>query len=264
VSNHLNDRIAPGAMLRVRGPSGSFAAPTTDALVMIAGGSGITPLFAIAREVSKRAPDTRLTLIYGNRSPRDAIFAKALAEMADAGRLVFDPVFESAPPEHPGPHGVLDRAMIEARLDALRIDTASATFLICGPTPMRAACRAALEARDVAPEAIREEIFVRPERVDDGKPLPKDKVTVSIRVGADVRDVVVAPGRTLLEAGLSAGAALPYSCTMGGCAACRVRLVKGEVRMEEPNCLTDDERARGYVLACVSRPLGACEVEVEP
>jgi ferredoxin len=51
---------------------------------------------------------------------------------------------------------------------------------------------------------------------------------------------------------------------MGGCAACRVRLVKGELRMEEPNCLTDDERARGYVLACVSRPLGGCEVEVEP
>jgi ferredoxin len=128
---------------------------------------------------------------------------------------------------------------------------------------MRAACRESLRARGAQDSAIREEVFVRPELTDDGAPLPTDDVTVSVRVGGEVREVIVAPGRTLLEAGLSAGAALPYSCTMGGCAACRVRLDKGEVRMEEPNCLTDEERGRGYILTCVSRPLSACEVEVD-
>ena len=63
----------------------------------------------------------------------------------------------------------------------------------------------------------------------------------------------VASQQTILEAGLSAGIAMDYSCAMGGCGACTVRLCDGEVEMEEPNCLTTAERAGGYVLACVSR-----------
>ena len=42
-----------------------------------------------------------------------------------------------------------------------------------------------------------------------------------------------------------------------------VRMFDGEVELETPNCLSDDERADGYVLACVSRPRTACRFEVE-
>jgi ring-1,2-phenylacetyl-CoA epoxidase subunit PaaE len=48
---------------------------------------------------------------------------------------------------------------------------------------------------------------------------------------------------------------------MGGCAACKVKLVSGEVEMEEPNCLTPEERAQGFVLACVGRQRGPVTVE---
>ena len=79
----------------------------------------------------------------------------------------------------------------------------------------------------------------------------------------DVRHTaLVAPGDTLLEAGRKAGLALPFSCAMGGCGACRVRLRKGAGAMEEPNCLSADERSAGDVLACVARPTEACEVEL--
>lgn len=74
--------------------------------------------------------------------------------------------------------------------------------------------------------------------------------------------VEVPPGATLLEAGLAAGLPMPCSCTIGGCGACRVVLRMGEVHMEEPHCLTPQERAQGYVLACVSRPLSPVEVLV--
>ncbi len=265
VSNHLNDHAVVGSRLKVRGPSGSFGAPR-DAreLVMIAGGSGITPLFAIAREVLAGEPEARVTLIYGNRAPEDVIFDAALAAMAESHRrFVLDRVYSDPPAGHEGPRGLLDRAMVEARLDGLGVDPARAVFLVCGPEPMRHATRAALEARGVSAARIREEVFVRPELRDDGAPLPKEKVSVKILGQGDAREVVVAPGRTLLEAGLSAGAALPFSCTMGGCAACRVRLTSGEVRMEEPNCLTASEREAGYILTCVSRPLGPCTVKVE-
>jgi ferredoxin len=71
--------------------------------------------------------------------------------------------------------------------------------------------------------------------------------------GAGVREVYVAPDQTMLEAGLSSGVKMDYSCAMGGCAACKVKLCDGDVEMEEPNCLTAKEREQGYVLACVSR-----------
>ena len=55
---------------------------------------------------------------------------------------------------------------------------------------------------------------------------------------------------------------MPFSCAMGGCAACKVKLVEGEVDMEEPNCLTPKERAEGWVLACCSRAKKPVTVEV--
>jgi len=265
VSNHLNDHVRPGAMLEVRGPSGDFGAPeasTPRHLVMLAGGSGITPLFSIAREVLAAEPETRVTLIYGNRSLADVIFADALEQMAaDVPRFTLDRVLAEADEGFGGTVGILDRATVEVRLDALSSD--GATYLVCGPEPMRAACREALAARGVDPSMFHEEVFVRPELSAAGAPLPTEKVVVQMRVGDDLRDVIVAPGRTLLEAGLSSGASLPFSCTMGGCAACKVRLGAGDVRMEEPNCLTAEERAGGYVLTCVGRPLGPCLIEVD-
>jgi ferredoxin len=85
-------------------------------------------------------------------------------------------------------------------------------------------------------------------------------VTVRSRGGA--QRLVVEPGRTVLEAALGARVDMPFSCTVGGCGACRVKLVEGDVVMDEPNCLTPEERADGYVLACMSRPGGPCTLEV--
>jgi ferredoxin len=71
------------------------------------------------------------------------------------------------------------------------------------------------------------------------------------------------PGATLLEAGLAAGAPMPFSCGVGGCGSCRVKLTSGDVELEEPNCLSEAERAAGYVLACVGRPCGPCTIGIE-
>ena len=59
----------------------------------------------------------------------------------------------------------------------------------------------------------------------------------------------------MLEAGLDADVDMDFSCQMGGCGACMVRVLEGHVVMEEPNCMTDDELEEGYCLACVARPV---------
>jgi ring-1,2-phenylacetyl-CoA epoxidase subunit PaaE len=84
---------------------------------------------------------------------------------------------------------------------------------------------------------------------------------MEVRLGGVSHRVSVAPGATLLEAGLAEGLPMPYSCTVGGCGSCQVMLLSGDVRMDEPHCLTGEERAKGWVLACVARPV--CPVTVE-
>ncbi len=74
--------------------------------------------------------------------------------------------------------------------------------------------------------------------------------------------VTVQPGQTLLEAGLAAEVPMAFSCTMGGCGTCRSKLLDGRVKHKQPNCLTDEEAAEGYVLPCVSRPLEAVVLAV--
>lgn len=87
------------------------------------------------------------------------------------------------------------------------------------------------------------------------------KATVHYRVGSRVFVATTGAEQTLLEAGLAAGADLDFSCTVGGCGTCKLRLVEGHVELEEPNCLSQRELDEGYVLACVGRARGAVTVE---
>jgi ferredoxin len=73
----------------------------------------------------------------------------------------------------------------------------------------------------------------------------------------------VAVGMTRLEAGLAASLPLPFSCAMGNCGECPVRLTSGEVELDEPNSLTPEERAQGYVLAWVARHLSPTLIKIE-
>ena len=73
----------------------------------------------------------------------------------------------------------------------------------------------------------------------------------------DENDVL---GRAALRAGID----FPYECNMGGCGACKVQLVSGEVETVWPDAvgLTERDRRRGYRLACQSRPLSDCSITV--
>jgi ferredoxin len=122
------------------------------------------------------------------------------------------------------------------------------------------AARAFLTGRGVAHASIHEERFVSAHASRTTSPSAAHTVVVRSRAGS--RRLVVEPGHTVLEAAFAARVDMPFSCTVGGCGACRVKLVDGDVAMDEPNCLTPEERAGGYVLACMSRPGGPCTLEI--
>lgn len=258
VSNHLNDHVREGMTLNLLGPSGTFGAAAVRAreLVFFAGGSGITPILSIVRAVLAEEPEARLAIVYGNRSEEDIIFrAELLALSATHGaRFVVRHVLGEK----------LDRDRAAAELAALS-PSAAAEYFVCGPEPMMNELREALAAGGVAPARLHEERFTAPHlRTRPRSPAGEVGRTMLLRGSAPVRErrVLVAAGQTVLEAGLGAGEAMPFSCAMGGCGACKVKLEEGEVDMEEPSCLSREERAAGYVLACVARPRGPIVVQV--
>lgn len=264
VSPRLVKELSAGETLEVAGPSGQFTLPKgRKHAVLLGGGSGITPLMSIARTHLALDPELKLDLVFGNRGKEDIIFREELSALVEehAGRFRVRHVLENADPiaSHVGR---LDRATVLAELDALESFTsATSMFFLCGPVGMMDEAKAALESRGVSASRIKEERFVSPSDSSQGGSEGPEDVEVSVQ--GDLFTVTVQPGMTILEAAQDAGVEIPFSCTVGGCASCRVKLVAGKVALGEPNCLDPDERKEGYILACVSRPLGPCKVEVE-
>lgn len=269
VSNYLNDRVREGDELEVLGPSGVFTLRPDPAarrhLVLVGGGSGITPLMSIARTALAVEPDTRVALVYGNRSLADVIFREAIDALVIAHPQRFEVrhVLSSPPEGWKGGMGVLDGPMLLAQLASLATPPGpEADYYVCGPEPMMAAVRSALrESLGVAAAHIHEERFSNPAGRKRPATAEGSVHVVSVYARGAAREVSVGPGRTILEACVAAGIELPYSCAMGGCGACKVRLISGEVTMEEPNCLSPDERAQGLVLACIAHPRSPASVE---
>lgn len=269
VSSRLCESARPGDVFDVLGPSGSFTpAPDAEEALLVAGGSGITPLRRIAEAMLARSPSSRVALVFANRGAADVMFASSLADLADRypSRFAVVHVHDVLAPESSALLGPLDGDVLPLALAGLPFQLApDAPVFVCGPEGMMRAARACLEARGVPAARIREERFASPEspRGDapaseaDGRAQP---VTFRRKDGS----VVVLsprPGATVLEAGLEASVPLGYSCGMGGCGACRVKLLAGEVSMLAPNCLDEEERAAGYILACVATAVTPITVE---
>ena len=84
---------------------------------------------------------------------------------------------------------------------------------------------------------------------------------VTVQPSGNVFDVP--EGDTILAAGLAAGFHLPYGCRNGACGSCKGKLVAGEIDYGkyQHTALSEDERAAGYALFCVAKPLTDVTIE---
>lgn len=265
MSNWIHDQLSVGDFVRCFGPSGDFTAGPPPAhglrkLLLVAGGSGIVPLQAVARQVLHDEPNAEVTLVYGSSALERAIFAAPLRQQVldSAPRLRLHWVFETAPADGDG------AAFTIGRLDAPTLaDVLSDTdlhnmhrALVCGPDAMRAAVRQALLAGGLPADRLFEESFVSPRR---GAVSDQAQPAVFESAGGE-QTITLRPGDTLLDAALNAGIALPFSCCSGGCGACRVHITGqlDHVVLDEPNTVAPKARSRGEVPACLVRLTGPC------
>ncbi len=250
VSRHLHDHVRAGDTLVATEPTGHFTIEVDPAayrrVVMVAGGVGITPLVSLAETLLRQEPQSQVVLLCGNRSEAEIIFRERLdaLEAAFAPRLVVLHAIDAPSPTWSGLAGALDGKRVLEALGETRADA----YFICGPEPMMESVCAALAGAGVAREHVHTERFAY--ATANAATIPDHSAEITL--SASGKRITARAGQTILQAGLAAGVDLPYSCTMGGCGACKVKKLSGSVVTSEPNCLSDREREEGYVLACCS------------
>jgi len=267
-SNWVGDRLKVGNTVEVMPPHGSFTTEFDAArarhLVGIAGGSGITPVMSLIKSTLKYEPQSRFTLLYGNRDSSSVIFLEALAGLKDKhlGRFEIYHFLDAEEQDIELFNGMLNRERLEEAIPALVPDAAEVDgWFICGPGPMMDAAEGALLDRNIPKERIHIERFTadRPAGavVRELAELQTQAEGVSVAVSLDGRTRRVPfTESNILESALAAGLRAPFACKAGVCATCRAKVTKGKVEMAVHYGLTDEEVAEGYVLTCQSVPIG--------
>lgn len=267
-SNWVGDSLKVGDTVDVMPPHGSFttnfAATNRRHLVGIAGGSGITPVMSLIKTLLREEPQSRFTLLYGNRDSSSVIFLEALAALKDKylDRLEIYHFLDGEEQDIELFNGMLTRERLDQVIPALVPDSASVDgWFICGPGPMMDAAEGALLDGQVQKERIHIERFTadRPAgsvaREMAELQTQAEGVTVSVTLDGRTRRVAFTAG-SILDSARASGLPAPFACKAGVCATCRAKVISGKVEMAVHYGLTDEEVAEGYVLTCQSVPIG--------
>jgi ring-1,2-phenylacetyl-CoA epoxidase subunit PaaE len=257
------DRLEVGDTLEVAPPAGSFGLDVdpsrTRHVAGVVAGSGITPVLGIARAVLAVEPESRVTLLFGNRSARDVMFAEDLYDLRDRYGARFRLLHVLSREEQ-------SSELLSGRIDRERLLGIARTLIdvpdvdewfVCGPLELVTGARDTLvEDLGVPPGRVHVELF-HAEPVARRPRAATAAATTTAQITLDGRRSTVevdGERETVLDAVLRTRADAPFACRGGVCGTCRARVVEGEVEMDVNYALEPDELARGLRLMCQSRP----------
>jgi ring-1,2-phenylacetyl-CoA epoxidase subunit PaaE len=263
VSSWLVHDVRPGDEVEALPPSGRFVPDlaTPGHHVLIAAGSGITPVLSIAASVLSH-PQSRVTLLYGNRRTDSVMFADELADLKDRypDRVTLIHVLSREARDVELFSGRLDAAKLRELVPLVVQAKAVDHWWLCGPYGMVVDAQQVLTELGVAAGQIHRELFY----VEDVAPPPAthadaepDGPASQVTVVLDGRATTVALPRTttVLEGAQRARPDLPFACKGGVCGTCRAKVISGEVHMRRNFALDVNETDDGFVLTCQSTPV---------
>jgi ferredoxin-NADP reductase len=245
VSGRLPSVATPGATLHLSPAQGEFTLPERrpDRIVLISGGSGITPLMSMLRTLRDEDRGTEVAFKHYARTRADWLYEPEVRALA-RGRRDVDVSYETT------------REGAQRRLDADALgDVDDACWAaVCGPPSLIEATRAAWAQRGGREDQLLVETFTPPTLALSG-----EAASGTVRFLRSDRSAPIGAG-TLLEQAEAAGLSPDFGCRMGICHTCTCRKSAGSVRNLRSGEVSDEEDED--IQLCVSAPVGDVALEL--
>jgi ring-1,2-phenylacetyl-CoA epoxidase subunit PaaE len=270
-SNYANDTLKSGDTIQVMPPQGSFYTELDAAAarnyLFLAAGSGITPVVSNIKTILEEEPNSCVTLLYSNQRTNTIMFRETLSFLKNKymTRLHWVNIMSKEDQGSDVLNGRLNNRK-GGELNQQLIDLSSFDeCFICGPESMISEVSRGFRSVGVAEENIHYELFAS--SAEDARAVVEkhharvkeyggktSEVTVTMDGRSSMFDLT-ADGENILDAGMSHGLDLPYSCKGGVCSTCKAKLVEGEVDMDITHGLEADEMEQGFILTCQAHPI---------
>ncbi|WP_406685345.1 ferredoxin--NADP reductase [Seonamhaeicola sp. MEBiC1930] len=259
-SAYANNQLQAGDVLEVGTPNGRFVFEPNDRktknIALFAAGSGITPILSIIKCALEEEVNSKVILVYGNKSTNDTMFLNELLELQHTHKDRFSIQFVfSQKDEENSIFGRIEKSTVNYIMKNKHKHVEVDAFYLCGPEAMIHTVKDVLTENDIDENRIHFELFkaakpveIKEETVISGS----TKITVVVDDEETTFDMP--QKQTILEAALDKDLDAPYSCQGGICSSCLARIKEGEATMRQNNILTDSEVAEGLVLTCQANP----------
>jgi len=254
VSVFLNERAKAGLAVEASGPYGRFYFDETvhKSIVLIAAGSGITPMISMLSYIDDLGLATAVTLLYCVRTNRDIIFENELARLSKSlPNFKYEVCLSRPDSTWKGRSGRLTEEFVSQSVT----DLDSPTFFLCGPKGFMDNALHILLNLGVTRDRILQESFGESKPSTESRPVEAGTVETVVFLHSE-KVCQVSSGSTLLDLAERNGVQIPFGCRQGQCGTCATRVLSGTVQMDVEAGLTAEQKNAGYVLPCVSRAEG--------
>lgn len=265
VPDYLFKNLKVGDTLDGSMPFGNFYwEPLRDSknIVAIAGGSGITPFYSMAKEVAAgKMRGCKLTILYGSAKSDDIVLKNELEQLSSTCWDIKIVHVLSDDPDWPGKRGFIGKEMIK------RYSAKDCTYMFCGPFAMYGHILNALSELEIPARRFHHAIISNPSDVSTMPGYPKEKrgKTFQITVIRGMRqDTIHASSLEPVAVALER-AAIPIDthCRNGECGFCRSQLLSGEVYVSPvgDGRRSADQKSDGFH-PCSSWPLSDLKIKI--
>jgi len=255
VTNYLAENLKVGDTLEVTAPSGRFYLNPEPAnqkhYVMIAGGSGITPIYSMTGTILQFEPKSKITLLYANRTSNSIIFKNKFEKWSQEFPAQLEIKHFLSEEENPknAVKGFITRISLEELVN--QYGKNKLDFYLCGPEIMTNKLIEDLEYLEVPKEKIHRELFLI---TAQNQTNPSQKAQISAKVFGKTYQFETQEGKTILQSGLGQNIPLPFSCQSGLCGMCKMKCTEGTVTMLNNQVLSEQDLKTGYILTCQALP----------
>ncbi|MGB3605684.1 MAG: ferredoxin--NADP reductase [Psychroserpens sp.] len=262
-SVYANKILKVGDVIEVVPPQGRFIFEPNDSktnnIAAFAAGSGITPIFSIIKCALEEEVNSKIILVYGNKTIEDTMFSKELLELQRQyeSRLHIQFVYSQAD-EDDAIFGRIEKSTVNYALKNKFKDINANAYYLCGPEGMINTVKNVLMEHEINENLIHFELF-KTAKADLLKTegVAKGHTKVTVLVDDETSVFEMSQDQTILEAALEEDIDAPYSCQGGICSSCIARITEGKAVMRQNNILTDGELAEGLILTCQAEPTTA-------